>query len=357
MVRQWRGTVKSLLTDLHGHLVSALASVSLAMTLAGHCHSGRVASCMAGSAAVASRRRRLERLLANERLDAAEAMQGLAGSVLSAWSNTPGRRVVLILDETPRAQVLRCMKVSVGYRKRALPLAYEVYKPRRRGIDKLVLRLLRQVARVLPPGLEVTLLADRGLCWPCLIDLCSKLGWHYVLRLQGQTRVLVADRQGVEHESSAKELAPRKGAKRLASVKVFKKAGWRKADVTAVWERRCREPWLLVSDLPASYARCAGYAKRSWCEQMHRDEKSSGLGWGQSRVDDPKHAGRLLLAMALAMLLAVSVGSRLLKDGLRRELDGRRRRLHSIFQMGVRWIRKCLVDASAIPNGLYLYPA
>ena len=356
MVRRWRGTVQRLLGGLvHGHLVNALAAVSVAVTLAGHCHSGRVAAWMAGPAAAASRRRRLERLLANGRLEVAPAMGGLASAVLSAWV---GRPVILILDETPRGERLRCMKVSAGYRKRAVPLAFEVYRPRRRGLDRLVLRLLRQVARCVPPGADVTLLADRGLCWPSLVDFCGRSGWHYVFRMQGHTRVRVADAggRGGGRERRARDLAPRKGARWAGAARVFKKAGWREANVVAVWERRCREPWLLVTDRPASYARCRGYAKRNWCEQMHRDEKAQGFHWGQSRVDDPRHAARLLLVLALATLLAISTGAAALKRGIRRELDGRRRRMLSVFQMGLRFIHECLANARQLPDGLYLYP-
>ena len=352
MVCQWRSTVKGLLPGLGTRTVKALAAISVAMAPAGHCHSGRVAALMPGPARVASRRRRVERFLANDAVDPAAAMGELGRSVLSAWS---GRPLILILDETPKGERLRCMKLSVGYRKRALPLAYEVYTPRRRGLDKLVLSLLRRAAGQLPPGAEVTLLADRGLCWPCVIRFCRGRGWHYVLRMQGATRV----RTGDGAERAARDLCPRPGAAAWlgTGVRVFKKAGWIDGlNVVATWERRCREPWLLVTDRPASYARCRGYARRAWCEQMHRDEKRQGFHWGDSRVERPAHAARLLLAMAVAMLLAVSVGTAVLKRGLRHALDGRRRRMLSIFQIGLRWIHECLANCKSLPDGLYLYP-
>jgi hypothetical protein len=357
MVRQWRSTVKGLLPGLHAHTLKALAAISVAMALAAHCHSGRVAALMPGPAQVASRRRRVERFLANDAVDPAAVMNELGRSVLSPWS---GRPLFLILDETPKGQHLRCMKLSAGYRKRALPLAYQVYTTRRRGLDKLVLSLLRRVAKQLPPGTEVTLLADRGLCWPSLIRFCQRQGWHYVLRMQGATRVRWRDdNDGREVECPARERCPRPGAKPWfgTGVRVFKKAGWiDDVNVVATWERRCREPWLLVTDRPASYARCRGYAKRTWCEQMHRDEKRQGFHWGDSHVEDPRHAARLLLAMALAMLLAISVGTAVLKNGLRHAIDGRRRRLLSIFQIGLRWIHECLANCRTLPDGLYLYP-
>jgi hypothetical protein len=353
MVRQWRQAVNGLIPSLHAHLIKALAALALAATLAVDCRSGPLAAVMRGSARPASRRRRVERLLANDNLDPAAAMDELAGSLLAAWS---GRPLLLILDETPKGQTLRCMKLSVGYRRRAVPLAYRVYKPDRRGIDKLVLSMLKRLATRLPDHADVTFLADRGLCWPSLIDFCTSRGWHYVLRMQGVTRVRVTLPDGTTTERQAKELAPAKETFWAGSGRAFKNVGWRDVNLVATWEKRCKEPWLLVTDRPASYARCRGYAKRNWCEQMHRDEKSSGFRWGESRVETPAHAARLLLVIALAMLLAISTGTAVIKAGLRRHLDGRIRRMLSIFQMGLRWIHHCLINDLPLPAGVLLFP-
>ena len=70
------------------------------MALAGHCHSGRVAACAPSRALVRSRQRRLERLLSNGRLKARAACSRLAAAVLLSLCSVPGRRLVLILDET-----------------------------------------------------------------------------------------------------------------------------------------------------------------------------------------------------------------------------------------------------------------
>jgi hypothetical protein len=361
MVRQWRHGLEALLPEVHGHLLNAVAVFSVAMALAGHCHSGKVAAAApAARARVLSRQRRWERLLANRRLRPHEAMGMLARAVVPRVSTGrgPRRRVVLILDETPGGTGgrLRCMKLSVAYRKRAVPIAFECYEPHRPPVPmpKLLWRLLRRAARSLPEGCEVTLLADRGLSWPIVLDCCVGLGWHYVLRLQRDTRV----RFGDGTLKSAWQLARRRGARWFgAGVEVFKKAGWREANVVATWEKKCKEPWLLVSDLPATFQRCRNYCKRAWCEQLHRDEKSHGFNWQLSRVRDPSHAQRLVLVMALATLLCLSLGTHVIKQGLRKMLEPVSRRLLSVFQLGLRWLRDCLVHGHACPCQLYLYPS
>jgi hypothetical protein len=362
MVRQWRCGLKQLLPGLHGHVVNGLAVFSVAMALAGHCHSGRLASVAPSPRAGAvSRRRRWERLLSNRRLRPEEAMGMLTRALLPSLPAGPRRRLVLILDETPggvRGR-LRCMKLSVAYRRRVVPIAFECYPEGRLPVPmpKLLWRLLRRAARSLPRGVEVTLLADRGLSWPCVMDCCRSLGWHYVLRLQGGTRVRVAGGRVVK---GAWELAAWRGSPLwcLRGVEVFKDAGWRRANVVATWERGCKGPWLLASDLPATFARCRDYCRRVWCEQIHRDEKSHGFNWHLSRVRDAGHAARLVLVMALATLLCLSTGTHVIKRGLRKLLEPTRRRLLSVFQLGLRWLHDCLANGRDCPcQQLYLYPS
>ena len=359
MVPRWRAALKELLPDLHGHLVNALSLFSLAMALAGHCHSGRLAAHAPSRALVPSRRRRWERLLSNRRLKVEGACARLAAAVLLSLCSVPGRRLVLILDETPDGDRLKALKLSVGYRRRAVPLAWACYAPDSppRPMPQLIRLLLRSVRDAVPASCHVTLLADRGLAWPSVVDCCVELGWHYVLRLQGQTKVRFVDGRGRRVEKHAWELARYRGRRWTGRAEVFKKSGWREANVVATWEPCCRERWLLVTDLPASFRRCLGYCKRTWCEQMHRDEKSAGFNWGRSLVRDPSHADRLLLVMALATLLCVSLGTQAIKGGLRRLFEPTRRRLLSVFQLGLRRLKDAWTQGNALPLGVYLYPS
>src|SRR5262249_10511709 len=138
------------------------------------------------------------------------------------------------------------------------------------------------------------------------------------------------------------------------------KAGWRGAYVVATWEHGLPEPWLLLSDLPATLRHCRSYAKRVWHEESHRDDKSSAFHWEDSQVHQPAHALRLLLVIALAMVLAISQGSVTLKRGRRHELDPHRQRRLSIVQLGLRWLRYAwehgLYDQIKLGR-LYLYPS
>jgi DDE family transposase len=352
--RDWRRCVQQqLLPHLHGHQSKALADCSFAMALACTCQARQLGVTVPTQATPASSSRRVERLLANERLDVPVVQHDLATAILQAWADGT---VLLLLDETPKANDLRSLALRVAYRQRALPLVSICYPPDAppAPLPQLVTRLLRQVQTCLPPGSQPVLLADRGLAWPTLVDWCGQHHWHYLLRLQGQTKVRLASGR----LCTARDLVARPGQQWLGPAEVFKKAGWRPANVVANWRRNCSEPWLLVTDERARLRHCGIYAKRMWTEESFRDDKSSGFGWGDSRVNDPMHAARLLLMMALAMVLAASLGSEGGQERQWHKLEPRPERL-SIVQWGLRWLRYAVMHGCfhlLHLDRLYLYP-
>jgi Transposase DDE domain len=352
-IRDWWAQVRNeLLPEAHGHQVNALAELSYAMAMAEHCQAGKISTLAPGRARPASVERRLERTLANGRLDPDSVWPQLARSVLSGFAGGP---IVLILDETPNRNLLRCLRVTLAYRKRALPLFCTCYAlgGQPEPMPKLIRRLLRRVAACLPEGARVTLLADRGLCWPQVVDACRELGWHFVIRLQGQARVRAEDGR----ECTAADLAPVPGASWHGRAEVFKKSGWRAAAVAACWLRDRDGPWLLVSDRDDGPRLFGRYAKRTWTEELFKDEKSGGFHWGQSRVTDPEHAARLMVVIALATYLALALGSRVIKAGLRGWLDTSVRRTLSLFQIGLRWLRFCSTHDRPLPSNLSPAPS
>jgi hypothetical protein len=355
IVEQWRSCVREhLFPQLHGHQAKALADFSYAAVLAGHCQAGRLAEHVPTPALLASARRRGERLLGNPRLRPRTAQRQLARGLLEYWG---GCTLLVLLDETPKANDLRVLSIRLGYAHRALPLASICYRPDAlpQPLPVLVHSLLRQVKGCLPAGAAVVLLADRGLCWPLLVDWCHAHGWHYVLRLQSQTKVRTPDGR----ECRVSELAPRVGQRWLGEAEVFKKAGWRGANVVATWERGMKEAWLLLTDQRASLRHCRTYGKRMWQEESFRDDKRAGFHWEQSQVNDPAHAARLLLVLSLALVLATSVGSVVAKAGRRHQLDPHRRRRLSVVQLGLRWLRYALEHGLfhlIRLDRIYLYP-
>ena len=177
-------------------------------------------------------------------------------------------------------------------------------------------------------------MTDRGLSWPSLLDQCRTLGWSFLCRVQGQTRVQTADGT----TSQIRDLAPRPGTRWRGRGRAFLKAGWRPANVVAVWRRGDKDPWLLVTDLDPTWVRCAQYRHRMDEEQSFRDDKSSGFNWNTSRVRDPDHMNRLLLVLQLAAVFVLAQGVFVLRHGCRHILERPDRRSLSLFSLGLRWL-------------------
>lgn len=348
MLRPWRGVVQAALPTLHGHQVNGLTEASWAMIQAGHCQLSKMAGVTPGPdrrerATVPSRERRWQRLMANDRLDADAALEQWAG-----WALSGAGAVTLLLDETPQHNHLRSMKISRMTGGRAIPIVWRTYRPDAlpMGQDGLVMDLLERAAAALPAGARPTLMADRGLCWPGIVDFCVAHGWHYLLRAQGQTGVRFDDGD----EASLADLAARPGEQWCGRAEVFKAAGWREANVVAWFSPRRSERWLLITDLPAEPRRCKQYRKRMRQEQSFRDEKSHGFCWNDSRIRDPAHAQRLLLVMALAMAWLILLGLKTLRQGMRYRYERPDRRSLSLFQLGLRVIHNDLHPAQPPPT-------
>ncbi len=82
-------------------------------------------------------------------------------------------------------------------------------------------QVLAQTAQVLPTGVEVVVVGDRGFGSPAFCDLVASLGWHWLVRLQGQTLFKLA--QG--HSQSVKSWLSRAGSRRKGWGQLFKKQG------------------------------------------------------------------------------------------------------------------------------------
>jgi len=353
MLHQWTRSVRRILPDVHGHQVKTLTLMALSLCRTKRCESTRLVLSAPVRVKLASTRRRFERFLANPRVDQTHISRRLAAAFTRGWD---GRTVEVLLDETPFGSHLRCMKVSVSCHRRAMPLGWICYDDHDPPASQpmIVELLLRQIQPCLPPTASVVLMADRGLSWPLLIDLCRELGWDYLLRVQSQTVVELPD--GAECQMA--QLAPGRGHRWLGKARVFKNAGWRRSGVVAVWPAEQPEPWLLITSLPPRLKRCREYRRRMWQEQSFRDEKSHGYQWDRSHVRNPEHADRLLLAMQLAMWMTMTLGWEIDRRGWRHQVEATYRPTLSLFQLGHRAWHNAHLTALMIrgPTAIKLTP-
>jgi len=221
---------------------------------------------------------------------------------------------------------------------RATPLLWltvdkDELKNQRNDFEDLCLSRLKAL---LPEGVAVTILADRGFGDVKLFEFLESLGFQYVIRFRGNIQVSAAD-----------------GETRLAADWVGKAGRARKlcdAEITAdrhkvgaivcVKAAGMREPWhLAASDGSLSAPQIIKlYAKRWTIEPSFRDSKDLRFGMGMSvlRIDDPQRRDRLLLLNAFAILLLTILGAAGESLGMDRQLrtTTAKRRVHSLFRQG-----------------------
>ena len=354
MLRDWRRQVQDeLLPDLHGHQSNALADLSFAMALAQHCQAGKLAVAAPGDANPASVERRVERFLANDRLDPDSVWPQLARSFLAGWAGGP---IVLILDETPNHNDLRCMKVTLAYRKRALPLCSRLLRPRRPARADA-----RADRRPAPPGGRLPARGGRGHApgrpRPGLAAGRRRLRRAGLALRDAAARARPGSGPPTAGSARRRSWPRSRGPAGAARPRSSRSRGggpprWPPAGCRTATGRGC---WSAT----ATTARgCSGrYAKRTWTEELFRDEKSSGFHWGESHVTDPAHAARLVLLIALATYLALArgvagdQGGAAAVPGVDPPADA-----EPTSRSGCRWVMFCLTHDRSLPENLSPVP-
>jgi len=292
---------------------------------------------------VACHERRLRRLLNDPRLTWAQTYAP-AVRRLVRWN--PDHPVYVLIDESGHTAHNRLLMAALWYRGRAVPLAW-VQRPFTLpdGVSywDLVQTLLQQVAQLLPPGLTVTVLADRAFGTPVFTDLVAGYGWQWVVCVQGQT--CFRDRQGFRR--TLRTLVTQPGQRWQGQGEVFRKSGWRSAAVLAFWDRHHREPLLLISNRALRWLLLRMYLRRGAIEQLFRDWKSAGWQWEHSQVRNPIHCERLYLGMAWATLLTLCAGRQVAREQL--HTPHLPRPQSGLFQLGCAHIQQLGQSASQPP--------
>ena len=330
-VYQWSARIARQFPHLRASQAKVLAAFSWGVVASRRCTLRRVAEALGHWGKPDTVERRLQRFVANPRVDWQAGATALAAWIVARLGSRAV--IVLLVDETSLQEHLKAMVVSIAYRGRALPVAWWCYRPAAwpMGQVGLIMHLLDQLAPVFPPQSQILVQADRGLgTSPALLEAIAQRGWYFLVRVQRRVHVQVG---GQEVEIGA--LVPAPGKRWHGAVEVFKNAGWRSYWVVGQWRRRAAQPWLLLTNWPQAQA--AWYGIRMWEEAAFKDLKSSGWHWQRSHVRRPAHANRLWLVLALASAWMSSLGTHVVRSRvLRRELTRGHRWQYSVLQLGLR---------------------
>ena len=213
--------------------------------------------------------------------------------------------------------------------------------------------LLREVRELIPKDSEVWLVGDCEFQHVSMLSWLQDQGWHYVLRQQGGIRVW---RPGMQ-QSKLADLRLKEGETRYLGW-VYLTATYRYGPVSMIlhWKKGEEEPWYLATDQSATRHTLRTYKLRMWIEELFGDLKGHGFDLEATYLQDPDRLSRLVLGVCLVYVWLVSLGSWVVKNGLRHLVDRKDRRDKSYFRLGWDWLERRLAQGQSLRLQFAPYP-
>jgi hypothetical protein len=323
--------------DLHAKRIDALAAATLGVMTGASLAVAMIGQSLAHARGLVTKHaiKQVDRLLSNRGIDVwasfAYWVPHLVGS---------RREILVAMDWTDfdrDGQSTLALNLVTGHG-RATPLMWltvlkDELADRRNDYEDVC---LARLSEVLPSGVRVTILADRGFGDTKLFAYLKALGFGYVIRFRGN--IQVTDASG-ETRAAADWVGKGGRARKLRDAEIT--AGRHSVGaVVCVHAKGMKEPWCLAaSDAEQPTATIVNYYAKRWTiEPNFRDIKDPhyGLGLGQTRIGDPMRRDRLLLINAFATALLTLLGAAGESLGMDRLLKSNtsKTRTHSLFRQG-----------------------
>ena len=241
--------------------------------------------------------------------DVRSCFSPLLAWIVKLWKS---EQIALVLDATSLGDRFVVLTVSVAYRQMGLPVAWMILPAQEKHPWKTEwLILLRRLWRAIPRTWTVLVLTDRGLYADWLFKRIVRLGWHPFMRVNGSGRFSPAVGSPQSAGRYLKDLISKEHPTYAGQGTVFGQQKRLTCTILCWWDEHYTDPWFILTDLHPQHCQVAWYGLRAWCEQGFKCIKRGGWQWQRTQMTDPTRAERLWLAMALAMLWVVSIGSTL----------------------------------------------
>ena len=213
-----------------------------------------------------SHQRRFRRWLSNRRIDGMAVHHALIAQALSQWQQ---ERIYLSLDTTLVWNCFCIVWLGVVYRGRTIPVAWRVVAQASSTVRLgTIQRVLCQAAGVMPDGVAVVLLADRGFADGKLLKhLRENLGWHFRIRIK---RSFQFQLEGNWHKVSSVRLQPGQ-AYFTPKVSIGKTKPFPNVYLAFAHDQHSQQDWVIVSDEATTLQTFAQYRLRFQVEEFFLD--------------------------------------------------------------------------------------
>jgi DDE family transposase len=232
-----------------------------------------------------------------------------------------------------------------------VPLVWEVLEHGSSSVAyEAYAALLDAVPPLLPRGVKVVFLADRGFADTALLAHLRRLRWHFRLRIKAGFGVYRAGHAPCKVEDFT--LAPGR-AIFLHNVAITADH-FGPVSLALARHTTSGEYWYVVSDEPTSVQTFVEYGWRFDIEENFLDDKSNGFQLESSWVRDADALQRLCLVLAVTTLYLVAQGTHVVTAHKRRWVDPHWLRGNSYLRIGWQWVKSALTRGWALFATLHL---
>jgi hypothetical protein len=255
--------------------------------------------------------------------------------------------VVLVMDGSGVGRGCCALMMHVIYKGRALPLTWRVRQcPKGHWPEDLHIALVELVLELIPAGTKVVFLGDGEFDGMKLQETMHEAGWWYACRTsKGNTATWDDETFHVD------ELGACIKPGRLIELKevALTRDAYGPVLLLCCWAQGHAEPLYLVSNMSSAEEAIEYYTKRFRIETFFSDQKSRGFNIQKSHLTDPQRLSRLLIAVCLAYIWVIYLGSLCDKEGWREIIHRKKRCDLSLFQLGLRILEHLLNEEMPIP--------
>jgi DDE family transposase len=349
-----RTTLAARLPAVRDSQLDTLALVVVGITQSVSAQLGQIARAMPLSTTQYAKEQRLRRFLDNERITQAAHYQPL---VRAALTGLKGQKVQLLIDRVLLRDRHNLLVVSIGFRRRSIPLTWKALDHRGKSNLTDQQDLIKEALTLLPERVRVSVHGDSEFRARELFTWLREQHCDAMLGVQGNTYVSLTP--DGSRRLLKEWLTDRATVVYLNDIYLTEEA-YGPVSVIAWWAKDDHGEWIVrgvTTNLPASWQTYLRGRRRMWIETVFRDWQSGGFHLDRCGITDRERVARLLVPLAIAYLWLVSLGRWVVKKGYRHLIDdGDARTWHySLFQLGVGWKERLASYTQAIPVLLLLY--
>jgi hypothetical protein len=290
---------------------------------------------------------RLSYFVHNPKITAETFYAPLLKQFLQAWD---GMSITLTLDTSMLWEEYCLIEVCLVWGGRSLPLAQKVMKHSSATVAFADYCPVLDTARtVLPTHAQITLLADRGFEHSELIRWLRNHQWSWAIRAKSDLKITLSSGRS---ESIANLLPNFEQASLFPNVTILEDIQCHLATANL---SIARESWAVITDTPPSLQIFALYGQRFGGIEPHfKDYKSAAFDVPQSRLRDAEALSRLLMLLAAATIIAISIAIQVIAQGRLNAIDWHAQRGLSFLQIGLRQIDQLCYQRLPLPSFRHL---